>query len=82
MGDRQVEGCAGFTACDTVTNCPVQYGRDQGYTCALGRLYPNAGVAQLVEHLICNQRVRGSNPFASSSMRKSVNEFPAGSWTQ
>jgi hypothetical protein len=25
-----------------------------------------AGVAQLVEHLICNQRVRGSNPFASS----------------
>jgi hypothetical protein len=27
----------------------------------------HAGVAQLVEHLICNQRVRGSNPFASSS---------------
>ncbi len=26
----------------------------------------SAGVAQLVEHLICNQRVRGSNPFASS----------------
>jgi hypothetical protein len=26
-----------------------------------------AGVAQLVEHLICNQRVRGSNPFASST---------------
>ena len=25
-----------------------------------------AGVAQLAEHLICNQRVRGSNPFASS----------------
>ena len=25
-----------------------------------------AGVAQLVEHLICNQRVGGSNPFASS----------------
>ena len=25
-----------------------------------------AGVAQSVEHLICNQRVRGSNPFASS----------------
>jgi hypothetical protein len=31
---------------------------------------PLAGVAQLVEHLICNQRVRGSNPFASS--RESV----------
>ena len=25
-----------------------------------------AGVAQLVEHLICNQAVGGSNPFASS----------------
>jgi hypothetical protein len=25
----------------------------------------SAGVAQLVEHLICNQRVGGSNPFAS-----------------
>src|SRR5216683_826750 len=35
--------------------------------------FPLAGVAQLVEHLICNQRVRGSNPFASS--RK---YFPAG----
>ena len=29
-----------------------------------------AGVAQLVEHLICNQRVRGSNPFASSRLRE------------
>lgn len=27
-----------------------------------------AGVAQLVEHLICNQRVGGSNPFASSNV--------------
>ena len=26
-----------------------------------------AGVAQLVEHLICNQRVGGSNPFVSST---------------
>jgi hypothetical protein len=26
----------------------------------------NAGVAQLVEHLICNQRVGGSSPSASS----------------
>jgi len=25
-------------------------------------LYPNAAIAQLVEHLICNQGVRGSNP--------------------
>ncbi len=30
-----------------------------------------AGVAQLVEHLICNQRVGGSNPFASSTLRGS-----------
>ena len=29
-----------------------------------------AGVAQLVEHLICNQRVGGSNPFASSTLGK------------
>ena len=28
-----------------------------------------AGVAQSVEHLICNQRVGGSNPFASSRER-------------
>ena len=28
-----------------------------------------AGVAQLVEHLICNQRVGGSNPSASSTIR-------------
>ena len=29
-----------------------------------------AGVAQLVEHLICNQRVGGSNPFASSTEKQ------------
>ena len=32
-----------------------------------GAVVSFAGVAQLVEHLICNQRVGGSNPFASSS---------------
>src|SRR5262249_52035810 len=32
----------------------------------------NAGVAQLVEHLICNQRVGGSNPSASSIVFKSL----------
>src|SRR5258708_7232282 len=31
-----------------------------------GAIVSNAGVAQLVEHLICNQRVGGSNPSASS----------------
>ncbi len=30
-------------------------------------LFVAAGVAQLVEHLICNQRVGGSSPFASST---------------
>ena len=37
-----------------------------------------AGVAQLVEHLICNQRVRGSNPFASSSIDSGRRIFGAG----
>jgi hypothetical protein len=36
---------------------------------ALGRS-SKAGVAQLVEHLICNQRVGGSSPSASS--KKSI----------
>ena len=31
-----------------------------------------AGVAQLVEHLICNQRVGGSSPFAGSTAKQSV----------
>ena len=39
------------------------------------RALPHAGVAQSVEHLICNQGVGGSNPFASSSMQKSGREF-------
>jgi hypothetical protein len=34
-----------------------------------------AGVAQLVEHLICNQRVGGSNPFVSSSSIQQVKDF-------
>src|ERR1700679_3801053 len=47
----------------------------RGHCCALyGGAYREqnvawAGVAQLVEHLICNQRVGGSSPFASSSSR-------------
>ena len=40
---------------------------NEGFT---GRFFRvgRAGVAQLVEHLICNQRVGGSNPFASSTL--------------
>ena len=46
-----------------------------GFSCNLSADQYNskfavAGVAQPVEHLICNQRVGGSNPFASS--RKAV----------
>ena len=43
-------------------------GRSPGLAavCA-GNKAVRAGVAQLVEHLICNQRVGGSSPFASSS---------------
>ena len=37
----------------------------EGLLYASGSLF--AGVAQLVEQLICNQQVRGSSPFASSS---------------
>ena len=51
-----------------------------------------AGVAQLVEHLICNQRVGGSNPFVSSTRQFQSSELskrwtdlvvlPAGSGAQ
>ena len=55
--------------CDTLNNCPGHLGIRK--YCACRAMLPNfAGVAQLVEHLICNQRVGGSNPFASS--RKTV----------
>ena len=37
-----------------------------------------AGVAQLVEHLICNQRVGGSSPFASSSFKQQVSSTKDG----
>ena len=40
----------------------------EGLAAREGLVSQTAGVAQLVEHLICNQRVGGSNPFASSSI--------------
>src|SRR5436305_6637084 len=50
----------------------------EGLVCAKARLSPRiAGVAQSVEHLICNQRVGGSNPFASSRERQR-DEFSGG----
>jgi len=33
---------------------------------------PSAGLAQLVEHLICNQGARGSNPLAGTIRRHSA----------
>ena len=39
----------------------------------------NAGVAQLVEQLICNQQVGGSSPSTSSILKKlNMGEFPSG----
>ena len=37
-----------------------------------GRLAVSAGVAQLVEHRICNPKVAGSSPIASSRSRRSI----------
>ncbi len=37
-----------------------------------------AGVAQLVEQLICNQQVAGSSPIASSIFFNIEEEFPSG----
>ena len=40
----------------------------------------NAGVAQLVEQLICNQQVGGSSPSTSSTLFRDFNkgDFPSG----
>ena len=47
--------------------CPNKRKGIEGLVASCGvNLSHIAGVAQLVEHLICNQRVGGSNPFASS----------------
>ena len=45
--------------------------------CYIIRALRNAGVAQLVEQLICNQQVRGSSPF-TSSINGRVPERPKG----
>ena len=37
-----------------------------------------AGVAQLVEQLICNQQVGGSSPSTSSTDKLNMGEFPSG----
>ena len=49
-----------FPLCGRGSKCRRTVGHVEGF----------AGVAQLVEHLICNQRVGGSNPFASSRVEE------------
>ena len=49
----------------------------------MNRLFPqHAGVAQLVEQLICNQQVGGSNPSTSSTIKnfivRDMGVFPSG----
>src|SRR5438309_2139843 len=50
----------------------------EGFVCATARLSREfAGVAQPVEHLICNQRVGGSNPFLCTRIyRESPSSSP------
>lgn len=52
-----------------VRMCPSNVGRIEVRPSSL------AGVAQLVERLICNQLVEGSNPFAGSIYIKSLREI-------
>ncbi len=41
-------------------------------------MWANAGVAQLVEQLICNQQVGGSSPSTSSNLMFIMGVFPSG----
>jgi hypothetical protein len=54
--------------CDNLSNCPGHLEGIKGILVSADTCPPYAGVAQSVEHLICNQGVGGSNPFASSSI--------------
>jgi hypothetical protein len=59
-------GCTSIAVMILLIIVPAS-GRDQEDSRAsMAKESEFAGVAQLVEHLICNQRVGGSNPFASS----------------
>ena len=59
-------GCANLEIC-AVLRAERECVRARFLPPLCGLLVGSAGVAQLVEHLICNQRVGGSNPFASST---------------
>src|SRR5687768_16899463 len=43
--------------------------------------FPNAGLAQLVVHLICNQGVGGSNPSAGTNNSNSINGLACRSYS-
>ena len=75
----QAGGCGVDCRCDTLANCPGHLEGIRGISLREGASVPgSAGVAQSVEHLICNQRVGGSNPFASSRKRQDETNFPLG----
>jgi hypothetical protein len=58
--------CTPDTVMVTLNLVPDVRMGSEGHLCLKRVTCLTAGVAQLVEHLICNQRVGGSNPFASS----------------
>src|SRR5580658_3469843 len=58
------------SACVNLSICTPLLSRRLGVSRNRGIEAVRAGVAQLVEHLICNQTVGGSNPFASSRILK------------
>lgn len=63
-------GCAKIPACDNLLNCPGHVEGIQGILVPIRALVPRyAGVAQSVEHLICNQGVAGSNPATGTIFR-------------
>src|SRR5215467_6906094 len=70
---RRPLSCTGISRYGTFYNCPGLAEGNKEVLCLKGRT-SHAGVAQPVEHLICNQRVRGSNPFASSRKQFSGNK--------
>ena len=51
----------------TAVLTPLKFSlRHEPFTCSIRLAFSEAGIAQLVEQLICNQQVVGSNPSAGS----------------
>ena len=79
MAEKGGPVCSGGRGVLTLISVPLRVRSGSVSVCAAGTAFgfpdcfrggirvDRAGVAQLVEHLICNQRVGGSNPFASST---------------